>query len=462
MAKILQYSFIQELDDNGDPLAGGKLYTYEAGTSTPKATYTDASEGTQNANPVILDASGRASVWLGDGSYKLVLKDADDNLIAESDGVTGGIDGDPVSYDISTNTAITSGYQNARCYVTGTTTLSLLAAATAGAGFEIYVQNAGTGVATIDPDGAETINDAATLTLQGDEWAIVSCDGDEWYAFKEDKILPENNTFSGDNIFTGDNTFSGDNTFNGDVRFPDDGELTIASGVITVTGAYHTADTESDAASDDLHTISGGNDGQILILSPEHTDRTIVIKDGIGNINTRDGRDIELDSTDKTVTLLYSGALSAWVVLSEPPPVNNLVSDTIDTATGSTLIPEDGTTPLVSEGTEIATLNITPTSDSKEIRISASVSMYNDGGNTNIITLFRGSTCIGAAFHSDTSLNRPSTLSLNIIDSPATASQVTYSLRAGISLAGNWYVSRANGGTLNGEAAKQRLIAEEI
>lgn len=66
-------------DANGDPLAGGKIYTYQAGTTTPQATYTDAGGLTPNANPVVLDASGYAAMWLDPTlSYKFVIKDAND------------------------------------------------------------------------------------------------------------------------------------------------------------------------------------------------------------------------------------------------------------------------------------------------------------------------------------------------------------------------------------------------
>ena len=59
------------------PLAGGKVYTYVAGTSTPLATYTDSSGSTPNANPVILDANGEAPIYLGLGlSYKINILDA--------------------------------------------------------------------------------------------------------------------------------------------------------------------------------------------------------------------------------------------------------------------------------------------------------------------------------------------------------------------------------------------------
>lgn len=62
----------------GDPLAGGKLFSYQAGTTTPLATYTDQSESSANANPIILDANGECNVWLGDNAYKFVLKDSSD------------------------------------------------------------------------------------------------------------------------------------------------------------------------------------------------------------------------------------------------------------------------------------------------------------------------------------------------------------------------------------------------
>jgi len=58
-------------------LAGGYLLNfYETGTATRKDTYTDATEGTANANPVVLDSEGEAIVYLN-GTYKLVITDAD-------------------------------------------------------------------------------------------------------------------------------------------------------------------------------------------------------------------------------------------------------------------------------------------------------------------------------------------------------------------------------------------------
>ena len=84
---------IQFFDDNGNPLVGGKLYAYAAGTTTPLDTYTDFGGGTPNANPVILDARGEADVWLGTSSYYMELKDSTGALIWSVDDLAAPITG---------------------------------------------------------------------------------------------------------------------------------------------------------------------------------------------------------------------------------------------------------------------------------------------------------------------------------------------------------------------------------
>lgn len=67
---------LQFFDANGNPLVGGKLYSYAAGTTTPLATYADYNGSTTNSNPVILDSRGEANVWLSSSYYKLKLTDS--------------------------------------------------------------------------------------------------------------------------------------------------------------------------------------------------------------------------------------------------------------------------------------------------------------------------------------------------------------------------------------------------
>lgn len=188
MAKLTPFPTGQELDNNGDPLSGGTVEFYEAGTSTPKTAYSSEDESVALANPFTLDSNGRGEIWLGSGAYKIVLKDSLGNLIDERDDVVGVALGEAVSYDVTTNTTITSVYNNSRIYANGALTLSLLSAIDAGDGFEFWVLNIGSSDVTIDPDLSETINDSATLTIVSDGWAKISCDGDEWYAYVNQPI----------------------------------------------------------------------------------------------------------------------------------------------------------------------------------------------------------------------------------------------------------------------------------
>ena len=76
-------------DIGGEPLVGGRLYTYLAGTNTPAVTYENENGTALNTNPIILDMRGECRLWLKDGvMYKLVLKDKHDNPIWEQDNIT--------------------------------------------------------------------------------------------------------------------------------------------------------------------------------------------------------------------------------------------------------------------------------------------------------------------------------------------------------------------------------------
>ena len=82
----------QLLDNSGNVLSGGKIYTYAAGTTTQVATYTSNNGVTANSNPIILNSAGRVpyEIWLTDGqNYKFVLKDSNDVLIGTWDNLSG-------------------------------------------------------------------------------------------------------------------------------------------------------------------------------------------------------------------------------------------------------------------------------------------------------------------------------------------------------------------------------------
>lgn len=89
MAGRLFYPIFKAFDSSANLLVGGKLYTYSPGTTTAKATYSDAAETTPHANPIILDSLGEKEIFL-DGATKLVLKDSTDVTIWTKDSVLPG------------------------------------------------------------------------------------------------------------------------------------------------------------------------------------------------------------------------------------------------------------------------------------------------------------------------------------------------------------------------------------
>lgn len=89
----------QFFDNDGVPLNGGLIYTYDAGTTTPAATYTDSSAVTNNTNPIVLDSAGRtpAQIWLTAGSsYKFILKTSDGVTIKTDDNIFASFELDKV------------------------------------------------------------------------------------------------------------------------------------------------------------------------------------------------------------------------------------------------------------------------------------------------------------------------------------------------------------------------------
>ena len=78
------YPSLQFFAANGSPLAGGLVYTYQAGTTTPLATYEDSQGLTPNANPIVLDSSGHPTngsnpvgLWLTNNTaYKICISDS--------------------------------------------------------------------------------------------------------------------------------------------------------------------------------------------------------------------------------------------------------------------------------------------------------------------------------------------------------------------------------------------------
>lgn len=165
MALRFNAPYFEWIDGTGTPLAGGKLYFYASGTSTPLATYSDAALTTPNANPVIANASGYwGAIFLQALDYKVLLKDANDVQIWSADPVSGS-SGSGQSNNvrtITTNTTITSNDGTLICNSASAITATLPSAASVTGQTFTFVQT-NTGNVTL----VGTINGVANYIIPG-------------------------------------------------------------------------------------------------------------------------------------------------------------------------------------------------------------------------------------------------------------------------------------------------------
>lgn len=170
MAVLTPAPKMQFFDINGEPLVGGKVYTYQAGTTTPLDTYTDNTNAYANPNPVILNARGEAAIWLGGLNYKFRLTDANDVEIWTVDYISGPISG--VSPALSGNVTIDTNSSNPALKITQT-----------GTGYALRVQD------EADPDatplvidntgklGVGTLSPSELVDISGGNLALTSAGG---------------------------------------------------------------------------------------------------------------------------------------------------------------------------------------------------------------------------------------------------------------------------------------------
>lgn len=181
MATSLAPILTQLFDDYGEVLAGGFIYTYEAGTSTPLVTYQDLAGATPNANPVELDASGRATVRVTDGvAYKFIVKDSalttvetiDNIIVGEAAGTSNDV------YLVHLTYAGTPGAQAfmGGAEITHTVTFPVDFDGAAGS---VQTSPASDYIITVNKNGVEagtiTISSAGVFTFDTTGGATVAC-----------------------------------------------------------------------------------------------------------------------------------------------------------------------------------------------------------------------------------------------------------------------------------------------
>ena len=171
----------------------------------------------------------------------------------------------------------------------------------------------------------------------------------------------------------------------------------------------------------------------------------------VDNIQKEDGTAILTDG-------VFSSSVSgAGIVLQQ-------ITVAVAKATFTSAIPDDDTTPTVSEGTEIYSQAITPSSTSNKIFITGSIEGSSSAANGWGIAVFRDSTCILTVHDSNAEGGgQPDQCNINVLDSPSSTSAVTYSIRAGC-MAGSSaiYVQRRSSEKYNGTMALNSVTLQEI
>jgi hypothetical protein len=190
----------QFFDNAGAMLEGGKIYYYTAGTTNLRTTYLNAAGSTPNTNPLVLDGYGRTqeAVYFDDGAdYKEVIKTADDVTLVTMDNIPAA---DPVvtTPDFAALKFPWSQFTTAQSPIAlvaadlgkaleGDTTLGNIEADLPAAvdcadkGF-LFKKTAAANQFILDPNGAETIDNAASFALkQLNETLGLFSNGAEWY-----------------------------------------------------------------------------------------------------------------------------------------------------------------------------------------------------------------------------------------------------------------------------------------
>lgn len=127
----------------------------------------------------------------------------------------------------------------------------------------------------------------------------------------------------------------------------------------------------------------------------------------------------------------------------------------------SVVIPLDDTPPLIGEGTEILTVSITPAASANKVLARVCLPQVSAAAaNSVIVSLFRGSSCIGSCVVSIGGAGLRAAAGIEVLDAPATTGATTYSVRFGAVTAGNVFVNGNSGRALGGTSVCSLVLHE--
>ncbi len=306
----------QFLDENGDPLAGGKLAFFVTNTSTPQDTYSDDNLTVANPNPVILNGAGRAGdIFLLNADYKVTLSKADDTVVWTADPVRSTTQKSSEVRNVSSATNLGSsddGKWIAANATAGAFVITLPEASTVGNGYEVTIQkvDASTNAVTVDGFSAETINGFADAKLEQQYQAItLRCDGTKWLSpLDEGRQFPPNYV-NGFELSNGTTPATEINIGAGNARSDDDtANISLSTGVTKTTGSFAEGtnqgalDTGVIAADSayDVYAIAKEDGTSDILFTLKGATPTLpsgfTEKARTGGFSTDDGTNVQLDT----------------------------------------------------------------------------------------------------------------------------------------------------------------------
>lgn len=374
MADIFYQPKSRMFSNDGAIGSGYKFYFYQTGTTTPITTYSNVGLSVANTNPVVADSYGYFNlIYVSDFSQvKVIVKDSNDNLIYTADPVNPSGSSSITLNDLGVRPTsywgLTSGTASAYTLAANPTLPAYSNYNTFFIQFNVACNAAPT--LNVDSLGAKNLK---KYTGQGTKVALQA--GDVQAAQRYIGV------YDGVDILIL-------NPSSLPIQSGTASSLTIATGSVTITNdsSTYALDTEASATTDDLDTISGGRDGQIIYIRSTADARDVVVKHNTGNIYNPNGFDITLGLTTDLISLRYSSTLLKWIIQSfstHGSSPSNLVSS--QTASGSSSIVFNNLSSQFSIY-EWELINILPVNNGAAIVMQLSTDNGSTWINTNYLT----------------------------------------------------------------------------
>ena len=345
----------------------------------------------------------------------------------------------------------------------GAVTIDLIAAATATDGYILGIKkiDSSANVVTVDGNGAETIDGAATLLLSDQyQSAILIVDASAWHVHSRSHDL-----LVLDNTFSGANTFSGINTFSAQVRWAKGGDITSAATLVLGTDGNAF---DVDGATGPITSITVAAGTWFLL----QFDSTPTLNYHATNLilNT-DGANYTAAAGDLFLGYAYAEdqVRGAFLPISGKA-IKGSVLQTVHTetgavATGTAFFPQDDTIPQSGEGDEYMTRTITPLFSTSTLLIEVVLYAGHTVGDPIQAALFKdseaGALAVGAGDHNKGAASGLAQVAFRHEISAGGVAEQTFKVRAGSNQAGTFtFNGRASARLFGGALASSIRITE--